>query len=201
MNNRPIVPAAVILAAGESKRMGRPKLLLPWGQETVIGKIVRTLGEAGVEEIIVVTGGAGPQVEEALRGSAARCLRNPNFAAGEMLSSCQAGLQALSAQAGAALIVLGDQPQIETGVVKSLLERLEMDRPELLVPSYQMRRGHPWVVARKLWPEILALRSPATLRDFLIQHADQITYLQVESTSILQDLDTPADYERYLPSF
>jgi molybdenum cofactor cytidylyltransferase len=65
------------------------------------------------------------------------------------------------------------------------------------VPSYQLHRGHPWLVSRALWPAVFALHSPETLRDFLKQHAAQITYLPVESASILQDLDTPEDYDHY----
>ncbi len=189
--------AAVILAAGESKRMGSPKLVLPWGRDTVIGKVVRTLKEAGLRDILVITGGAGQMIENALEGLAVRTLHNPDFADSEMLASCQIGLQALSPQIETALIVLGDQPQIEVGVVKSILDLYEKRKPVLVVPSYQMHRGHPWLISRILWQAILALHPPETLRDILMQHAAQITYLPVESASILQDLDTPTDYEQY----
>jgi len=189
--------AAVVLAAGQSKRMGKPKLVLPWGQDTVIGQVIRTLKHAGLEEIVVVTGSAAPLIEAALQGLGVRTLHNPDFADVEMLASCQMGLKALDARVEAALVVLGDQPQIEAGVVKSVLRLYAKSKPVLVVPSYQMHRGHPWLVARKLWPAILALQSQETLRDFLAQQAAHITYLPVESSSILQDLDTPADYDRY----
>jgi molybdenum cofactor cytidylyltransferase len=189
--------AAVIMAAGESKRMGSPKLVLPWGQDTVIGKVVRTLMEAGLSEIVVVTGGASNLVETALRGLAVRTRRNPDYTHGEMLASSQIGLQALSSKVETALLVLGDQPQIEVGVVKSILRVYEKDKPALVVPSYQLHRGHPWLVSRALWPAVFGLHPPETLRDFLKQHAAQITYLPVESASILQDLDTPEDYDHY----
>lgn len=189
--------AAVVLAAGQSKRMGSPKLVLPWGQDTVIGKVVHTLEEAGLDEIVVVTGSASPLIEAALQGFSVRTLHNPDFAYGEMLASCQMGFEALDTQVEAALVVLGDQPQIEAGVVKSVLRLYIKSKPVLVVPSYQMHRGHPWLVARKLWPAVLALQPQETLRDFLAQQAAQITYLPVKSSSILQDLDTPADYDRY----
>jgi molybdenum cofactor cytidylyltransferase len=189
--------AAVVLAAGESKRMGRPKLVLPWGQGSVIGQVVHTLMEAGVNEIVVVTGGANLQVVTALSALPVRTLHNSDYAGGEMLSSCQIGLNALGLHITAALIVLGDQPQIEVGVVKSLLGVFEKDCPLLVVPSYQMHRGHPWLAARPLWPAMLALHAPQTLRDFFVQNAALITYVPVETDSILQDLDTPADYERF----
>jgi molybdenum cofactor cytidylyltransferase len=62
-----------------------------------------------------------------------------------------------------------------------------------------MRRGHPWLVDRALWPELLALQSPYTLRDFLTAHAGEIRYLDVDTDSILQDLDTPEDYTQQKP--
>jgi molybdenum cofactor cytidylyltransferase len=189
--------AAVILAAGASRRMGRPKLVLPWGQESVIGQVVHTLMEAGINEIVAVTGGAGLLVETALSALPVRTLRNPDYAIGEMLSSCQIGLNALGAHISATLIVLGDQPQIEVGVVKSVLEAFEKGTSLMVVPSYRMHRGHPWLVARPFWPAMMALHPPQTMRDFLTQNTELITYVPVETDSILQDLDTPADYERY----
>jgi molybdenum cofactor cytidylyltransferase len=191
------IAAAVILAAGQSKRMGSPKLVLPWGEGTVIGHVVRTLKEAGLGEIVVVTGGAAPLIETALASLEVRVLRNPNYVSGEMLTSCQIGLGALSSQVAAALIALGDQPQIEAGIVKSIIRIYAGSRPALVVPSYQMHRGHPWLVARSLWPDIINLRPPKTLRDFLTVHAGQIEYLPVRTASVLQDLDTPADYDLY----
>jgi molybdenum cofactor cytidylyltransferase len=189
--------AAVVLAAGQSKRMGSPKLVLPWGQDTVIGKVVRTLQEAGLDDIVVVTGSANSLIENALHNFNVQTIHNQDFVDGEMLASCKVGFEALDAQVEAALVVLGDQPQIEAGVVKSILRLYANSKPVLVVPSYQMHRGHPWLVARKLWPAVLALQPNESLRDFLAQQAAQITYLPVESSSILQDLDTPADYDRY----
>jgi molybdenum cofactor cytidylyltransferase len=69
----------------------------------------------------------------------------------------------------------------------------------LVLPSYQMRRGHPWLLARSLWEDALALRPPQTLRDLLQAHAGQTSYVVVETDSILLDLDTPQDYEKYRP--
>lgn len=189
--------AAVVLAAGESRRMGQPKLVLPWEGDTVIGKVVNTLKEAGLDIIIVVTGGHKDQVEKALSGRGVEVIFNPDFFREDMLLSCQIGLQSLAPQIGAALIVLGDQPQIEAGVVQLILQMFEDNPAVLLVPSYQMHRGHPWLVDRSLWPAILDLRPPETLKDFLVKNSKQITYVTIDSASIFQDLDTPEDYERY----
>ncbi len=190
--------AAVVLAAGQSRRMGQPKMVLPWGQTTVIGQVVSILLQAGLSQVVVVTGGAGAQVTEALQGQPVRLVENPAYADGEMLSSVQVGLAALPVDCPAALIVLGDQPQIEASVVRALLERYNASPSALIVPSYQMRRGHPWLVEQKLWADLLG-PGLGSMRDFLNAHAAEIAYLPVQTDSVLHDLDTPHDYDRFKP--
>ncbi len=191
--------AAVVLAAGLSRRMGTPKMLLPWGKTTVIGRVVAVLEQAGLSEMIVVTGGARLQVEQALQGIRARKVFNPRFAESEMIESLQVGLAAVSSQAGAALVVLGDQPQIESEVVEAVLKLYFREQPELVVPSYARRRGHPWLVACSLWPELLMLQPDQSMRDFMNAHETAIAYLEVDRPSVLKDLDTPQDWEREHP--
>lgn len=189
--------AAVVLAAGLSRRMGRPKLVLPWGETTVIGQVVDVLLEAGASPVVVVSGGAHAQVEQALLGRPVRLAFNPRFAEDQMIVSLQTGLAELPDSIEATLVALGDQPQIERQVARAVMIEYQTSRAALVVPSYQMRRGHPWLVDRTLWPALIALHPPDTLRDFLSTHAGQIRYLAVETASVLQDLDTPEDYERY----
>jgi molybdenum cofactor cytidylyltransferase len=191
--------AAIVLAAGQSSRMGRPKMILHWGQTSVIGKVVANLEGAGVDQIVVVTGGARQQVEAALQGLPVRTVYNPDFATGDMLSSLQAGLASQVEPVEAVLVVLGDQPQIDPNLVREIIALYRRVGSGLVVPSYHMHRGHPWLVVRSFWPEILALEAPATLRDFLNAHQDEIHYLPVETEDILKDLDTPDDYQRYQP--
>ena len=191
--------AAVVLAAGHSRRMGSPKLVLPWGNTTVIGQVINVLRRTGIQEIVVVTGGAQPEVGQALRGLPVRLVYNPQHAQSEMLSSFQVGLAALSADPAAILLVLGDQPQIQEGVITELIREYVETGAPLLVPSYQMRRGHPWLMDRSLMAAVLALREPATLRDFLNERSPNIRYIMVETPTVLQDLDTPGDYRTYRP--
>ncbi|MGB7875025.1 MAG: nucleotidyltransferase family protein [Anaerolineales bacterium] len=189
---------ALILAAGQSKRMGEPKMLLPWGKMTVLEKVITTIKAAEVEDILVVTGGAREKVE-ALVGDTARTVFNPDYAGGEMLSSVQVGLSRLNSGVEAVLIGLGDQPQVQEGSVRLVLEEHRESRAPIVVPSFQMRRGHPWLAARSHWDEILRMRSPASLRDFLSDHADEIRYVELNNDSVLQDLDTPEDYLKSRP--
>ena len=190
---------AIVLAAGESRRMGSPKINLPWGGTTVLGQVLQTLLQAGIDEIILVTGAHPVQGLEGYIEQGVKAVHNPDYVSGEMLSSIKAGLQAASAESAAALLVLGDQPQMELKVVQAVLETYRRNQPAILIPSYQMRRGHPGVLSRSLWAEIMALQPPATLHDFLNAHAEEIQYLEVETSTVLQDLDTPEDYERYRP--
>jgi molybdenum cofactor cytidylyltransferase len=125
---------------------------------------------------------------------------NPRFESDEMTWSLQTGLAAMPEDVEAALVVLGDQPQIEPRVVEAVLAAYRQAGPVLVVPSYEMRRGHPWLVSRALWPAILALQPPQTLRDWLNASAAQIHYLVVDTPSVLRDLDTPDDYERERPA-
>ena len=191
--------SAIILAAGQSKRMGQPKMLLPWGKLTVIEKVIITFLDAKVQEIVVVTGGARELVEKILEGYPVRKIHNKDYATGEMLSSIQDGLRAMSNQTPAALIGLGDQPQVQEQTIRLICETYRESGFSLIVPSFQMRRGHPWLVARPLWGEILALKSPESPRDFLNRHAADIHYVNVRTPSILADLDTPEDYQQSHP--
>jgi molybdenum cofactor cytidylyltransferase len=191
--------AAVILAAGESKRMGQPKMLLPWGNLKVIEHVVNTFLKAGIEDIVVVTGGAHEQVEKVIDHYPVRKIHNRNYAAGEMLSSLQCGLREISERAQAALIGLGDQPQAQERSVRAICDAYQENTSTLIVPSFQMKRGHPWLVARPLWNELLALQPPKTPRDFLNSHADQIQYVNLDTSTTLADLDTPEDYWKSHP--
>lgn len=198
--------AAIILAAGQSRRMGQPKMLLPWGESTVLGQVVAVLAEGlGADhktdfEIIVLTGAEREKVEGLVAGLTdkypVRCVFNPAYEAGEMLSSLQCGLAALGPGVDAALIGLGDQPQVEPGTVSSILGAFESSPARIIVPSYKMRRGHPWLVEKSLWNEILQMKTPQTPRDFLQASANEIKYVIVDTPSVTEDLDTPEDYKR-----
>ena len=191
--------AAVILAAGRSRRMGQPKMVLPWGRLTVIGQVISAFQSAGIRDILVVTGGAREQVEKAVAPYSIRTIHNSEYEQGEMLSSLQLGVGAMNPEVEAALIALGDQPQLQEETVRLVSEAYQRTGSGLVVPSFQKRRGHPWLVARPLWEELLSLRSPASPRDFLNRHSADILYVNVDTPSILTDLDTPQDYETFHP--
>jgi molybdenum cofactor cytidylyltransferase len=176
--------------------MGQFKLLLPWGKGTVIGQVVATLEAAGMAEIVVVTGHRAAEVAAALARTRARPVYNSRYAEGEMLSSIQTGLAAMAGTTGAVLLCLGDQPQMQGETVAAMLVEARADaRRDVIIPSYSMRRGHPILLPRRLWPEVLA--GTTDLRAVLAAHRDQIRYLVVDTPTVLADLDTIEDYERW----
>jgi len=210
--------AAIVLAAGLSRRMGRFKLTLPWGDRTVIGQVVATLESAGVDEIIVVTGNRADEVVAALVGTNTYSVHNPDYAAGEMLSSIQAGVREVAARQGlksppsrsthraagesrlkpaedapGVLLCLGDQPQMQVTTVLDVLAAGAADGwQQIIIPSHGMRAGHPILLPTWLWPEILDCAG--TLRDVMAAHRDQTRFLVVDTPTVLADLDTPEDY-------
>jgi len=193
--------SAIILAGGESKRMGRPKMLLPWGTDSVLGHVISVFEAAGVEDILVVTGGAHEQLVSHLADRAnVRTAFNPDYAQGEMLSSIKCGLAGLGLETDAALIGLGDQPQVQEMTVRRVCAAYLDRESALVVPSYHMHRGHPWLIARALWSEFIDVGPNQTARDFLNANARKIEYLNIDSPSLIEDLDTPGDYQRFWPA-
>ncbi len=193
---RPV--AAIVLAAGMATRMGKPKVLLPWGEESVLEAIIRRLRLARLDEVVVVTGHWADEVSKVASRLDARVVHNPFYEGGEMLSSLQAGLRALDNRFAACLVVLGDQPQIQGRVIAEVLTAYAEGRGSIVAPSYRMRRGHPIVIDRQHWPELLALPSGASPRDVINAHADQIAYVNVNTDSVVTDIDTPEDYRAAL---
>ena len=192
--------AAVVLAAGRSTRMGRSKQLLPWGGSTMLAEVVRRLRQTTVTDIVVVTGAEGAAVEASLADlqpgePRLRCVFNPDFAVSEMARSLQVGLRTLPANRSAALVILADQPHLETGVVEAVAQRWRETQAPVVAPYFQGQRGHPMLFDRTVWPAILALAADANPRE-AVRAAGAIERVDVDSETILRDIDTPDEYAR-----
>lgn len=186
---------AIVLAAGMARRMGQPKVLLPWSEnKTILEHIIRQLMIARVEPITVVTGSHADEVSAAAERAGAQSVFNAAYEAGEMLSSVKAGLRAMPDHVAAALIVLGDQPRIQPRIVDQVLMAYAEGKGEIVAPSYNMRRGHPILIDRRYWAEILALPDGGAPRDVVNRYPDHAAYVTVDDDSILRDVDTPEDY-------
>ena len=191
--------SAIVLAAGLSTRMERPKQLLPIGEHTVIEQVVSVLLVSPVDEVLVVTGHERGAVEAALSKWPVKTVFNPDYAEGEMLSSVQAGLRAVAIGCQAALLAVGDMPAIERDVVAQIIQAyLAAGQDMVCIPSYQMRAGHPVLVPCSYWEAILSLPQGDTLRSVLRAQNTHVRWVVVDTPSVLRDMDTPADYRREL---
>ncbi|HEX6384622.1 MAG TPA: selenium cofactor biosynthesis protein YqeC [Anaerolineae bacterium] len=192
---------AVVLAAGESRRMGKQtKQLLPWGETTVLGQTLHNLKQTMIHDILVVSGHEAKAVEAIATAENVDAIRNTQYASGEMLSSLQTAIRHLPPNRAAVLVVLADQPMVEPETMERLLEAYWQGQGELIAPIHDGRRGNPVLIGRAYFDELLALPPGAAPRDVLKKHRDELCLVSVESDSVLRDLDRPEEYERWRPS-
>ncbi len=190
---------AVVLAAGESRRMGTQKLLLPYGKQTVVEAVVSTAEASRVDRVMIVLGSDKSEVRRAVERGAAReggvvFTVNAGYRSG-MLSSIQAGFRALPEDAEAAVVMLGDQPFLPARVVDAVVGAYRESGRGIVVPVYEDRRGHPLLVDMKHRAEVLRLDPAVGLRQLLRAHVEDVLEVEVGEASILRDLDTPQDYQ------
>ncbi|HED04420.1 MAG TPA: nucleotidyltransferase family protein [Candidatus Fraserbacteria bacterium] len=185
--------SALLLAAGESKRMGRLKPLLPFGDLTVIETILRTLGQCPLAEIIVVLGHRAGEIEPLLKNYPVQIVHNTRYLRG-MLSSIQAGLKAAAGDAQAYLICLGDQPRLQIRTVQLLLGAFAAEPGGIYLPCYLGQGGHPLLLDTRYRDEVRALDPVIGLRQLLRRHPDQVRHVGVAAPEVLEDLDTPEEY-------
>lgn len=188
---------AMILAAGESKRMGKPKLLLPYGEKTIIETIVETIVSSNVENTLVILGSDREKIEEKIKNSPVKIVYNRDFRSG-MLSSVQCGLKALPQETRAVLVVLGDQPKISADVINKLIDAYKSIGKGIVLPVYKKERGHPVLIDVKYGEEVENLSPEVGLRGTVYNHPEDILEVEVETPSIFQDIDDESDYKREL---
>ena len=184
---------AVILAAGQSRRMGSQKLLLPFAGQTVIGHIVCQVLTARIERTVVVTASDGDAIRLALTGKPVTFVVNPDPAA-EMLGSVRCGLRALPPECTATIVVLGDQPTIRTELIADLARSFHSTRARIVVPTFQGRRGHPLLISADYFAEVFTQHDGVGLRGLLQAHPSDIVELEVADAAVLNDMDSPEDY-------
>jgi molybdenum cofactor cytidylyltransferase len=184
---------AVVLAGGESRRMGTQKLLLPFGETTVIEAVVRTALDSEADGTLVVLGADREKVGRALRSYPLTFAVNKEYRLG-MLSSIQAGFKALPADAEAAVVMLGDQPAIPPEVIDDLVCSYRENRRGIIIPVYAGRRGHPVLIDAKYRDEVLGLDPEVGLRQLIQAHPEDVLEVGVSSPAVLKDIDRPEDY-------
>jgi len=194
---------AVILAAGQSRRMGAQKLLLPFDGGTVIGRIAGEILRSPVARTFVVVGADGARVAAALetervsRKEAFSFITNP-APEGDMLSSVRCGLRALPPECEAILVALGDQPSITAELVTRIVHAFGASGHGIVVPVYAGKRGHPILFSARYSEEVLIRHDDLGLRGLLRAHPEDVLELPADSASVLSDMDYPQDYLREL---
>ena len=188
---------AIILAAGESKRMGEPKMLLPFGGKTIIEAVTESVVSSEVEGSLVVVGAERERIEEKIKDYGIKIVFNPDFRSG-MLSSVQCGFKAVPEGTRVVLVVLGDQPRISSGIINQLIEASKKTGKGIVLPVFEGERGHPVIIDMKYREEVENLRPDIGLRGTVYSHPEDILEVEVDTARILKDIDDAADYKREL---
>ena len=187
--------AGVVLAAGTSSRMGAFKPLRPLGRATVLETAIATLRDAGVDDVVVVTGHRGDELEAAIARAGARRAHNARYLQG-MYTSVQAGVAALNPTARAFFLLPCDIPRPGVETVRALAAaRQAAGDPDVVYPVHAGRRGHPPLISAQLTARILASVPDRGLRT-LLREAGTTIEVVVAEPGTLRDLDTSEDYTR-----
>lgn len=192
--------AAIVLAAGESKRMGSPKALLPFPEpdgteSTFLSHLLRVFGAAPARPIVVVLGHHAEALRRELDFGEAIVVVNENYRDG-MLSSLRAGLDALSSVDGA-LVCPVDHPDVSPEVVATLVARFEAERPPIILPTFQGRRGHPVLFSSDVFSELHEAPEEVGARQVVWDHQKDLLEIEVSHGGVTIDIDTPGDYRAF----
>jgi molybdenum cofactor cytidylyltransferase len=188
---------AVVLAAGKSECMGQNKLLLRLNEKTIIETNLNALAAAGVNEQIIVLGFEPGEVIEAIRPLLGKVKIALDLAYEEgMTSSVQTGLIVLS-NVEAAFIIQGDHPILNPNLIIEMAQLMEnnKDEPLIVSPIYKSNRGNPLLFSKKLFGELLSIKSSQTVYDVVNAHMDKLLTFEAPEWTIM-DIDTPQDYAR-----
>lgn len=191
MTGRSLIVGAVILAAGESRRAGRPKLLLEYRGVPLLRRAVNAAVAGGCDEVVVVLGAARDRYLPLLEGTPARAAYNPEYATG-MSSSIRVGIEALSADTEAAVIMLADQPLIDGPIIRQLIEAFRTSGKKIIACQYGSVRGVPTLFDRALFLELLLLEGDQGARQVMETYPRHVATIEIP-VEAAQDIDSPDD--------
>ena len=187
--------AAIVLAAGRSSRLApRNKLLERVGEEPIVAHVAGMALDSGADPVIIVTGFDAQRIEQALGDLKLTLVHNPDFAEG-LSTSLRTGVRALPATVDGAVICLGDMPQVESSVLRALMAAFT-GATAICVPVHQGRRGNPLLWGKNYFTEIKGLAGDHGAKSLIARHAKHVIEVEVETTSIFGDIDTPSDLAR-----
>jgi molybdenum cofactor cytidylyltransferase len=190
--------SAIVLAAGESKRMGRPKQLLEWQGKTLLLHSLESLSRSDADEIILVLGHEADRIKKNLPALPIKIVINPDYQQG-MASSLRQGLLAMDPQSEAFLLCLADQPGIGPEIVNTLIREFRQADPKrgIVRPVYHGRQGHPVLISARHRQEALLQQGDVGARRILMNHPEDILEIDVDQDAVLMDIDTPEEYQEY----
>jgi molybdenum cofactor cytidylyltransferase len=185
--------SAILLGAGESKRMGVDKLSLPWRGKTVLQHCFETLFQSEVQEIVVVLGIRNKGVKNRFHGGKTKVVVNPYSKRG-MSTSIRKGLRAIQPRSTGILIALGDQPFLKTRTINALVRTFDRREEGIIIPSFQDRMGHPVIFHKRYRKELLNLRGDVGGRTVVERHPEDVKVVPIKSEGVVKDVDTWQDY-------
>jgi len=185
--------SAIVLAAGESTRMGFPKLLLSIKGRSLLQHVIDNALQSKVSEVIVVLGADATKLRRETKQSQVQIIENSSYKEG-LSSSLKVGLQAISPQAQAVLVLLADQPLVSHAVIDALIDKYEESGSIIMAPVYNGKRGNPVLFDSSLIPELLRVTGDKGGREIIEKHLAQLATVDFESTIIGSDIDSWDDY-------
>jgi molybdenum cofactor cytidylyltransferase len=192
---------AVILSAGESSRMGRPKALLPIDGVRFIEKIVTALKSTRVNEIVTVLGHNADEMRQKISDLPVTIVVNPDYKQGQ-LTSLTAAIRNIESgekyRVDAILVHLVDHPYINADLVNVMIDRFYETKKLIVVPRHQGRRGHPVIFSRALFPELLAAPVDQGAKTVVHAHRDQTLEIDTDDAGVTVDIDTPEEYRKHV---
>jgi molybdenum cofactor cytidylyltransferase len=189
--------SVIILAAGESKRMGEAKQLMPLGKSTLLEQAIDNLLNSSVDETIVVLGHKAEEITRKIANKPVKVVINPDYQQG-MSTSIVAGLIMVDPRSRAVMLALGDQPLVASHTINQLIEAFNKNRKGIAVPTYRGRRGHPIIFDIKYKAELFKLKGDIGGREIIQNHPKDVFMVAVDSESVVSDIDTKDDYQSQL---
>ncbi|MGB9628448.1 MAG: molybdenum cofactor cytidylyltransferase [Thermodesulfobacteriota bacterium] len=186
--------SAILLGAGESKRMGVDKLSLPWGRETVLEHCFKTLLQSDIREVVVVLSERNKNFKDRFQGNKVKVVVNPNPERG-MSSSIKRGIKAIDPKSQGILIALGDQPFLKTRTINALIHAFSSKKGKIVVPSYEGTKGNPVLFDRCYREELLSLEGDVGGRSIVEKFSKNVRLLRTKSKGVVRDIDTWEDYK------
>jgi molybdenum cofactor cytidylyltransferase len=187
--------SALVLAAGESTRMGTTKQLMKLGQKTILEQTVDNILNSEVSEVIVVLGHKADKAAKLLKDRPVIVAVNKNYQQG-ISTSITAGLKFIKPDAEGILFALADQPFVDPDTLNQLIKEFLKNNKGIIIPVFQERRGNPTIFSKKYKREFLSIHGDVGGREIISRHPEDILEVRVQCPGVLADLDTVEDYQR-----